>query len=208
MQFHERLISLRANEQSAEVMKINRELQQSLEELQVMSKVLLQQNEEMTVAYEIAQLERQRYQDLFKFALDGYLITNTTGSILEANHSAATLLSVHQNYLVGKPLIVFIARSDRHEFITRLNNLQHLQEWEINLQLRDSTSFPASIRVAAVYDSQDYLVGWRWLLCNISERKRAESQLRQNAFYDALTGLPNRALFIERLKHALQQAKR
>ncbi|MDZ8053507.1 MAG: EAL domain-containing protein [Aulosira sp. ZfuVER01] len=48
----------------------------------------------------------------------------------------------------------------------------------------------------------------RQLEAEIAERKRAEEQLRRNAFHDALTGLPNRAFFIERLKHAIQQAKR
>ncbi|ARV63095.1 hypothetical protein BZZ01_18195 [Nostocales cyanobacterium HT-58-2] len=42
---------------------------------------------------------------------------------------------------------------------------------------------------------------------DITERKRAEEQLRQNAFHDALTGLPNRALFMERLKHTIERAK-
>ncbi|BAZ47997.1 diguanylate cyclase/phosphodiesterase with PAS/PAC and GAF sensor(s) [Nostoc sp. NIES-4103] len=42
---------------------------------------------------------------------------------------------------------------------------------------------------------------------DITERKRVEEQLLHNAFHDALTDLPNRALFIERLKYALQQAK-
>ncbi|MBD2242221.1 bifunctional diguanylate cyclase/phosphodiesterase [Nostoc sp. FACHB-888] len=43
---------------------------------------------------------------------------------------------------------------------------------------------------------------------DVTERKQAESQLRRNAFYDGLTGLANRALFMEHLKHALQQTKR
>ncbi|MBD2560497.1 MULTISPECIES: bifunctional diguanylate cyclase/phosphodiesterase [Nostoc] len=42
---------------------------------------------------------------------------------------------------------------------------------------------------------------------DITERKRVEERLLHNAFHDALTGLPNRALFIERLQYALQQAK-
>ncbi len=43
---------------------------------------------------------------------------------------------------------------------------------------------------------------------NALERKRTEEQLRQNAFYDSLTGLPNRALFLDRLGQALAQSQR
>ncbi|MBD2500927.1 sensor domain-containing protein [Anabaena azotica] len=51
------------------------------------------------------------------------------------------------------------------------------------------------------------IIGINTVCEEISERKQAESQLRQNAFYDRLTGLPNRALFMEYLTQALQQAK-
>ncbi len=48
----------------------------------------------------------------------------------------------------------------------------------------------------------------RQLEAEINERKQVEEQLRHNAFHDALTGLPNRAFFMERLKQTLQRAKR
>jgi PAS domain S-box-containing protein len=43
---------------------------------------------------------------------------------------------------------------------------------------------------------------------DITERKRAEEQLAHNAFHDGLTNLPNRALFLDRLQHALTLSKR
>ncbi len=43
---------------------------------------------------------------------------------------------------------------------------------------------------------------------DITQRKLAEAQLLHDAFHDGLTGLPNRALFIDRLEHALRLAKR
>jgi PAS domain S-box-containing protein len=43
---------------------------------------------------------------------------------------------------------------------------------------------------------------------DITERKRAEEMLAHNAFHDGLTGLPNRALFLDRLQHALTLSKR
>jgi diguanylate cyclase (GGDEF)-like protein/PAS domain S-box-containing protein len=49
------------------------------------------------------------------------------------------------------------------------------------------------------------LAGW---LTDIQDRKRSEDQLRHHAFHDALTGLPNRALFMDRLTHALARARR
>jgi len=42
----------------------------------------------------------------------------------------------------------------------------------------------------------------------LMERKRMEEQLRHDAFHDVLTGLPNRALFLDRLSHALQLLQR
>ncbi|PZU98354.1 MAG: two-component system response regulator [Pseudanabaena sp.] len=42
----------------------------------------------------------------------------------------------------------------------------------------------------------------------LMERKKMEAQLRHDAFHDTLTGLPNRALFLDRLKHALQLSQR
>lgn len=43
---------------------------------------------------------------------------------------------------------------------------------------------------------------------DISERKRAEEMLVHNAFHDGLTNLPNRALFLDRLQHALTLSKK
>jgi diguanylate cyclase (GGDEF)-like protein/PAS domain S-box-containing protein len=43
---------------------------------------------------------------------------------------------------------------------------------------------------------------------DITDRKRAEEMLKHNAFYDGLTDLPNRALFADRLQHAVKRAQR
>ncbi len=136
--------------QSAEIMQVNHELQVALEELQVVEEELREQNEELAVARELVELERQRYQDLFEFAPDGYLVTDSAGIIQEANRAAAILLAVRQKYLVNKPLILFIAHQDRQTFTNRLKNWQQVEEWEVYLKPRGGKPFPASIRVTAI----------------------------------------------------------
>src|SRR5512140_2217887 len=88
------------------------ELSATLEELHVASEELSRQNSELATAQLAAQAERQRYQDLFDFAPDGYLVTDTNGVIREANKAAAELLHVTQERLVGKPLAVYVTEAE------------------------------------------------------------------------------------------------
>ena len=57
-------------------------------------------------------MERERYAALFDLAPDGYLVTDA-GVIQEANCTAVALLAVSQEVLVGKPLVLWIAKEDR-----------------------------------------------------------------------------------------------
>lgn len=80
------------------------ELQVTSEELQAAQEELLQQNGELIAARGIIEAQRQRYQELFDFAPDGYLVTDPEGVILEANHAAQAMLNIRQEFLTGKPL--------------------------------------------------------------------------------------------------------
>src|SRR2546428_6311705 len=103
------------------------ELQQALEELHVAEEELREQNESLQAANEIIERERQRYQELFDFAPDGYLVTTASGIIQEANHAAAELFNVPVHFLVGKPLSVYIAGIDRTALYEQLWRLRAVQ---------------------------------------------------------------------------------
>jgi PAS domain S-box-containing protein len=159
------------------------ELSVALEELHVASEELHQQNEELATAREHSEVERHRYQELFEFAPEGYLVTDPDGGIREANRAAAVLLSVPQGFLIGKPVTVFVNEGDRKSFLTQLNRLakvERLEDLQIHLQPRDGEPFPAAITIGTMRDPDGKLIGLRWLIHNIAERKRMEEELRES----------------------------
>src|SRR5204863_1681766 len=77
----------------------------------------------LTAAREALETERQRYQELFEFAPDAYLVTDTVGAIREANRGAAELLGIPSGLLLGKSLALFVAAEARSTFRSQLNRL-------------------------------------------------------------------------------------
>jgi len=71
----------------------------------------------------------------------------------------------------------------------------------------DGTGFPVEYWSQPMY-KDGLRVGTVVMFVDISERKRAEAELHRLAYYDSLTGLPNRLLFNDRLHQALADAKR
>jgi PAS domain S-box-containing protein len=158
------------------------ELQNTVEELQTAEEELRQQHDELIETRHQIEVERARYTALFDLAPNGYLVTDTAGVIQEANRAAVALLGVSQEILVGKPLILWIAKEDRLAFHTQLSRLtQELQvhDWELRLQPQEGSTFPASIAVAIRHHPQEQQPVLYWLLRDLTERKRVEETLRR-----------------------------
>ncbi|MBD1999780.1 PAS domain-containing protein [Leptolyngbya sp. FACHB-541] len=156
------------------------ELQAVLEELQASEAELHLQNEALVNTRQAVESERQRYRELFEFAPDGYLVTDANGRIEEANNAIATLLNVSQEFLVGKPLLVFIDQPDRSSFhlkLDRLQQLDKLQDWQIRLRSPQRSPFDAALTVTVVRNALGQIASLRWLLRDITERKQVERLL-------------------------------
>lgn len=153
------------------------ELRIAVEELMVAEEELRQQNDWLENAQRLVEAERYRYQELFEFAPDGYLVTDKNGAIQEANRTAAILLNVSQHLLVGKLLVSFIPVAEQQSFrfhLSELHGKEKLQEWEVRVKPRKCELIEVAITMAAVRDRSGNLIAVRWLLRDISERKLLE----------------------------------
>lgn len=154
----------------------------ALQEMSLVESELYQQNEELAVATQTVEAERQRYQDLFEFAPDGYLLTDLSGTILEANRVAATMLNVSQQFLQSKPLVTFVAQAERlafHSKLTRLRQADGVQEWEFRMQPRHGNSFDAALTLAVAYNRPGKRIALRICMRDITKRKQTESALQK-----------------------------
>ncbi len=97
------------------------------------------------------------------------------------------------------------ALRDEQEIIRTGQPLVNLEEKET---LADGSVRWVSTTKLPLHDRAGNIVGTFGISRDITERKRIEEQLQRMAFYDALTDLPNRALFFDRVQHLFQRARR
>ncbi|MBD2523372.1 ATP-binding protein [Nostoc sp. FACHB-133] len=176
----------KAEEEIELITDVFKELYLALEEMQIANEDLQQQNEELFYAQQSLIAQGQRYQELFEEVPDAYLVTDPRGVIQEANSAAQNMLNILKNFLLGKPLGIFVLEKELIAFHLKLTHLSDrseipdwkMQEWEVNLRPRNKTPIVAAMKVAAIRNQQGNLVGLRWLLRDISESKRIQAKLQ------------------------------
>ncbi|QMS92442.1 PAS domain S-box protein [Nostoc edaphicum CCNP1411] len=160
-----------------------KELYNTSKIVQLAAEELYQQNEELLQTRDWLEAERQRYQELFELAPDGYLVTNTEGIIQEANLTAAKLLNVSKHFLVGKSMINFVLLEERQQIrneLVQLSQSDRVKELLVRLQQHYGEFFDAALTVAVVRNHQGKAISLRWIVRNITERQQFESVVIKN----------------------------
>jgi PAS domain S-box-containing protein len=155
--------------------------QRALHELRVHQIELEMQNEELRRAHEELEASRARYVDLYDMAPVGYLTLGESGLILEANLTAATLLSVARSDLVKQPLSRFILRDDQDIHYLHRKRLLETgapQMWELRLMRTGSGPFWARVQAAMAQDDGGAAI-WRAVISDVDDLKRAEAERQQ-----------------------------
>lgn len=141
----------------------------------------------------------------------GILITDSRGSILKVNETFTRITGYSEAEIVGKNPRMFSSGLQNTAFYRRLwKSVIKTGNWEGEIwnQRKNGELFPEWLTISAVYSAEGALTHYVATMSDISERKAAEQEIHQLAFYDPLTGLANRRLFMDRMGSALKELQR
>ncbi len=159
-------------------------------------------------------LEDSLYEVEFqKNALDQYAIVasiSAEGIVTYANEKFTQTTQLSKEQIVGKSRRILESEFHDQAYFDHIwSELESGKRWrgEIKNKRKDNTEYWLDATVVPFLDKKQKPIRYVALLKDITEKKAADSRIYRLAHYDALTGLPNRAMFLESLNTALVDAR-
>ncbi|MBV5259703.1 diguanylate cyclase [Synechococcus moorigangaii CMS01] len=168
-------------------------------------------SQEKAIAADLKKTEEQ-FRQIFYLAPIGMAITDLDGRYQQVNQAWCNIIGYDQATLLQKNCFELTHPEDQAED-QRLNEALKRGErqefqWEKRYIAQDGHDVHALVQVALIRDAEGKPLQVIRQMVDIGDRKQIEQRLIREAFYDHLTGLPNRALLEERLEQALKQQSR
>lgn len=156
--------------------------------------------------------QRIRFQaSLLDQVHNAVLATDGDDRIIYWNQFATRLYLWPAELAMGRRFTDLIMPDAEQDLLHEIHRaLADCQIWEGELELsrRDGSTFPALLTLSAILHESGRFSGCVGIASDITVRKEVERKLEHNAFHDALTGLPNRMLFADRLSHSIARGAR
>ena len=182
-----------------------------IHELEVHQIELELQNEELRVIQAQLESSLEQFRDLFDLAPVGYLTLGREGIILGANLTVCSLLNVPRNELTGSSVFTLAVADSRDALFRHLRRTfqdDGRNSCEIEVVRRDGNRFYAQLESVRESRDDDSEFQCLTVLRDVTERHQQERLIHRQANFDALTNLPNRSLFLDRLSYSIRTAQR
>lgn len=167
-------------------------------------------NEVLNKAKEL--IAQQRLSQLvFDNSLEGITVTDAKSRIVMVNKAFTHTTGYTLEEVIGKtPAVLKSGRQGDDFYLDFWRTLQERGEWrgEIWNRRKNGSVYAEWLNVSAVRNRRGEIENYVAIFSDITERKEREEMITHQAFHDALTGLPNRLLFHDRLDQALEHARR
>ncbi|HBB30358.1 MAG TPA: hypothetical protein DDZ80_23575 [Cyanobacteria bacterium UBA8803] len=152
------------------------------------------------------------YQTLVHLSPVGLFRTDSQGNFVDVNKRWCELTGLTSSQAMGEGWQQTIYPDDRDQVLAEWEHAtQHslpFKPTEYRLQHPDGITIWVLVQAMAQTRSDGTPLGYVGTITDITQHKQAEEKLRYQAWHDSLTGLPNRALFLQRLEEAIGQSKR
>ena len=148
---------------------------------------------------------------VFTGAREGITITDRSGTILEVNEAFTRITGYTRDEVLGRnPRLLQSGLQSKEFYENMWESLIRAGHWsgEIWNRKKSGDIYAEMLTINAIRDANGEVQQYVGLFADITEVKEHEQQLEHIAHFDALTGLPNRSLFADRLRQAMAHAHR
>ncbi len=163
------------------------------------------------ITEERAAADAQRIAAVAFESQEGMIVTDRSGRILRVNQAFTELTGYSAEEAVGRtPALLRSGRHTTSFYQAMWEQLAASGRWQGELwnRRKDGKIYPEWITITAVRDDAGAVSHYVGAFLDITEQKEAQGRISALAFYDPLTGLPNRRLLVDRLAQASADHRR
>lgn len=134
---------------------------------------------------------------------DGVMVTDSQARILRVNRAFCDITGYAGEEVIGNhPDLLHSGRQGPEFYAAMWETIRQSGHWsgEVWNRRKNGEMYPEHLTITAVKDDSGNITNYVGSMLDISERKRSEDKIHQMAYFDQVTGLPNRRLFLDRLE--------
>jgi diguanylate cyclase (GGDEF)-like protein/PAS domain S-box-containing protein len=148
---------------------------------------------------------------VYQHTMDAVMVTETDGTIVSVNPAFTAVTGYPAAEVIGrKPRLLRSGRHGKEFYRAMFDQLARSGHWrgEIWNRRKDGESYLEWISISLVRDEQGKPLRYVSVSNDVTELRAGDERMRHMAFHDPLTGLPNRALLLDRMRQGISVAER